>query len=36
LLRGRAQLKMPTQFGTFKQAQKVQLKIAERRELWFR
>jgi len=35
LLHGRAQLKMPPQFGTFKQAQKVQLKAAEQRELGF-
>lgn len=35
LLHGRAQLKMPPQFGTFKQAPRVQKKIAEQPELGF-
>ncbi len=33
LLHGRAQVKMPPQFGTFKEAQRMQLKVAEQREL---
>ncbi len=35
LLHGRSQLKMPPQFGTFKQAPRVQKKIAEQPELGF-
>ncbi|GCE04245.1 DNA methyltransferase [Dictyobacter aurantiacus] len=34
LLHGRAQLKMPPQFGTFKQASRVQRRIAEQPELF--
>ncbi|GHO88322.1 hypothetical protein KSZ_63280 [Dictyobacter formicarum] len=34
LLRGRTQLKMPPQFGTFKQASRVQRNIAEQPELF--
>ncbi len=36
LLHGRAEVKMPPQFGTFKQAQRVQQQqVAEQRELGF-
>jgi len=35
LLHGRAEVKMPPQFGTFKQAQRVQQSDAEQAELGF-